>query len=35
MLKDNEFEGAAKSLQAKHTKIARITNRESLVLGWC
>jgi hypothetical protein len=33
MLKDNEFEGAAKSLQAKHTKIARMTNKTEN--PWC
>jgi len=33
MLKDNEFEGAAKSFQAKHSKIARITNKTEK--SWC
>ena len=33
MLKDNEFEGAAKSFQAKHSKIARITNKTEK--PWC
>jgi hypothetical protein len=33
MLKDNEFEAAAKSFQAKHSKIARITNKTEK--PWC
>jgi hypothetical protein len=32
LLKDNEFERAAKSFQAKHSKIARITNKTD---PWC
>ena len=34
MLKDSKFEGAAKSFQSKHSKIARVTHKSEKPWFW-